>query len=810
MSVIWMEVGATGPDSATFSVKVNGGGPVRVLVGPIPPADGVAIASTAATSSQAVDADGYAKLRISGLDPQTRYFWRVEDNGVEDTTLHGSFRTHPVTGLPASFSWAFIACAGSAPLVPGVGDVLYPERLSNHPVHLDVIARDPLGVTHMGDRGYYDPGGVAGSTVADYQRFYDDVRLQPVQHELYRSVATDWIWDNHDSWRPGGESDGTFADKGNAQQVYRQLIPHYPLPDDEAIYHAWQVGRVQFVALDLRSYRSPNAAPDGPSKTMLGSAQKSWLLTVLASSTAKYLVLISTSVWYQPMLGIGSDTWEAFPTERAELIDMMVGFGWTPKNTAIIFGDRHAMGIDSGTNSPGGYPAAQFAPLDDSTPSGGGTWFDTGPEGSAVGQYGILRFTDLGSAMIVDIEGWQGPTLWRTHRITLALEPAQVRGPEITDLVSRSHRAVVEARVLTTYQTGDDPDGDTIHPIGGDVTFDETAEIWSDMSMTVAGIDEHDRTSLFPRRATDRLAPYGNEVFLRRGVDTGAGVVWSPLGYFRLNDDQQQGSSDGEITITGQDRMCGIADAKLIRPVQFPATTSAMQMAYDLTSDVYPDIIIQWDDETDQLPIGRDILVEKDRRAALANLAASYGKVCYFDGLGVLRFESPPDETAAPVWDIAAGRDGVLIDSGRSVSRIGMPNAIVATGEGSTGQAAMGIAVDAGPDSPTRWGGRYGQVVGEFSSPLLLSNAQAERAAATRLRSLLGAVYNVSFGSVVNPSLRPRQPVWITQKDGNRSVHIVQSVTIPLDLDAAMTGTTREQRLVQVGRLGGAGDIIIL
>src|SRR5690606_35105418 len=85
------------------------------------------------------------------------------------------------------------------------------------------------------------------------------------------------------------------------------------------IYQQCQVGRVQFVVTDTRYNRSPNSDADGPSKTMLGPAQKAWLLDLLSTTTAEALVILTQDPW----IPTGMDTWGQFRTEQAELVDML-------------------------------------------------------------------------------------------------------------------------------------------------------------------------------------------------------------------------------------------------------------------------------------------------------------------------------------------------------------------------------------------------------------------------------------------------------------------------------------------------------
>jgi alkaline phosphatase D len=46
--------------------------------------------------------------------------------------------------------------------------------------------------------------------------------------------------------------------------------------------------------LDTRQYRSPNTEPDGPGKTMLGAAQRRWLVDNVSTSTATWKAVVSS------------------------------------------------------------------------------------------------------------------------------------------------------------------------------------------------------------------------------------------------------------------------------------------------------------------------------------------------------------------------------------------------------------------------------------------------------------------------------------------------------------------------------------
>jgi hypothetical protein len=363
--------------------------------------------------------------------------------------------------------------------------------------------------------------------------------------------------------------------------------------------------------------------------------------------------------------------------------------------------------------------------------------------------------------------------------------------------VRSSYSMVARARVCETYQTGTDPDGTSIEIYGGDVVIDGTADIRSTLSLDTTGV------AMWPTRTNRLLAPYGNEVFVERGVQYGNGTrEWVSLGYFRIVSPDQGNPPDGPISLTCADRMKGIVRARLLNPVQFLPTDTFGSAVSSLVLDVYPLATIEWDDATNLETLGRTVAAEDDRYACLVDLVTSRGKIFYWDHRGVLVIKDLPSATD-PVYDITAGRGGVLVAASRTLTSEGVYNAVVATGEaGDETPPARGVAYDANPDSPTYFYGPFGQCPRFYSSPLLFSDDAATQAARTILGRELGLPYNVSFSAICNPALEPYDAVRV--RYSNRSgaeTHVIESITIPLTADAAMSGTTREQTLTTVGTL---------
>lgn len=368
----------------------------------------------------------------------------------------------------------------------------------------------------------------------------------------------------------------------------------------------------------------------------------------------------------------------------------------------------------------------------------------------------------------------------------------------LLETVRGSHQVTSRARVCSTYQTGVDPDGEEIDVLGGDVTADSTAEIRSTLDMTTPDV------GWIPRPG-ELLTPYGNEVFCEVGVIAAGGVEWVPLGYQRLSAVDQD-DEGGPLRLSGQDRMAGIIDAKLMAPVQFKANATVAGVFDRLVHDVYPaaDIFFDWPAGDDEL--GRSMVAagdeedsDNDRYAFLADLAQARGKVMYFDHAGVLRVEDLPD-VRHPVVSVDAGPGGVLVQASRSLDRQDVFNAVVATGEAADDKKPpRAVVYDSNPDSPTYFYGRFGQVPKFYSSSKIIHDAMAIRVASKMLGENMGLPYNVDLNAVPNPVLEAGDPIEVAYRFGADELHRLEKVTTGLTADDEWTATTREQTTVELG-----------
>jgi Domain of unknown function (DUF5047) len=361
--------------------------------------------------------------------------------------------------------------------------------------------------------------------------------------------------------------------------------------------------------------------------------------------------------------------------------------------------------------------------------------------------------------------------------------------------VAGSHTMLARATVCESFQTGTTPVGTRIPIVAGDVQVDGTAQIRSTLDLTTDG------NRRWPQLATDLLTPYGNEIYIERGIQySDALVEWVGLGYFRIQSPEQDQAPDGPIRVEGRDRMAGIIDGRLLAPRQFHAGTTLGSVVADLVHEVYPEAVIVWDDATNLVTLARSVITEEDRYAFLDDLIRAQAKIWYWNHRGELAITAVPDP-GAPVAEITAGRGGTLLELSRRLSREGVYNAVVAAGEGADTQTpARGVAVDNSRSSPTYFYGRFGPVPRFYTSPFLANDVQAYNAAEAILRRGLGLPYSLDLSTLPNPAFEPWDPVRVRPGVRDRAeTHVLERLSIPLVAQAALTADCREQTVVLVG-----------
>lgn len=358
--------------------------------------------------------------------------------------------------------------------------------------------------------------------------------------------------------------------------------------------------------------------------------------------------------------------------------------------------------------------------------------------------------------------------------------------------VRGSHTPFFRVKVLTSYQEGTQPTGTEIQVTGGSVTGDAQASIRGRATVDVI--------EPFPTGPNGLLTPYGNELFIERGIRFGNGTIEVvSLGYYRIYTVEQDDAPKGGIRITALDRMSGIVDARLEAPVSFVAGTSVQSVFTTLVHEVYPTATITFDYDAASDFLQSNHVADQDRYKFLNDLARSRGKVWFWDYQGQSRVQAPPDP-ANPVFRVDGGKDGVMVALSRKLDREGVYNVVVATGEQPSADIppVRAVARDNNPASPTYVFGRFGPVPKPYSSPFITTVEQAAAAASKILLRAIGLPYSASFAAIPDPSLEVLDPVRVAYPGGRLETHVLESVTVPLDVKSPLTATTREQSTVQI------------
>lgn len=112
-------------------------------------------------------------------------------------------------------------------------------------------------------------------------------------------------------------------------------------------YYTLRVSNCEFFCLDTRSHREMHdvTRPDQPGLSMLGAAQREWLLAGMKKSDADFLFVVSSVNFMVPHVGGGAvraenkdDAWTVFLDEREKLIADWDGIG---KPVFVLTGDLH-------------------------------------------------------------------------------------------------------------------------------------------------------------------------------------------------------------------------------------------------------------------------------------------------------------------------------------------------------------------------------------------------------------------------------------------------------------------------------------
>ncbi|MGW0794389.1 alkaline phosphatase D family protein [Streptomyces sp. NPDC001089] len=238
--------------------------------------------------------------------------------------------------------------------------------------YADMLGQDPDVVLFVGDYIYESaPSATAvrrheGTgepySLVEYRNRYAQYRTDP--HLAAMHAAAPWVvtFDDHEvdndfageiPQDPAKQTHDAFVARLTA--AYQAYYEHMPVratavPDGPHIqmYRRLDFGRlVRLNVLDTRQFRSDQATgqagAEDPSMTMLGAAQKEWLLDGLHRSPARWNLIASQIMMAETDLQVGPgklwyyDAWDGYQAER----NALMGEFASVRNPVVLTGDRH-------------------------------------------------------------------------------------------------------------------------------------------------------------------------------------------------------------------------------------------------------------------------------------------------------------------------------------------------------------------------------------------------------------------------------------------------------------------------------------
>ncbi len=304
-------------------------------------------------------------VELDGLAPGREYFYRFRTGSDESPV--GRTRTAPDPSGPAG---PLTICIASCSQYEHGYFTAYRRLAEEHPdlvLHLgDYHYEHPANTFVAPGGNVRDHAGPETVTLANYRQrhaqYKTDLDLQAAH------AAAPWmvVWDDHEldnNWAdeiPEQPQPDFPARRAAAFQAFYENMPlrrtSAPRGIDMQLYRRFDWGNLaSLFMLDTRQYRSDQPCGDrvgsdcpertDPSRSIMGTAQESWLLDGLRGSGARWNLLGQQVFFAQVDLragagrGFSSDAWDGYAASRDRIV---AALKQAPvRNTVILTGDEH-------------------------------------------------------------------------------------------------------------------------------------------------------------------------------------------------------------------------------------------------------------------------------------------------------------------------------------------------------------------------------------------------------------------------------------------------------------------------------------
>ncbi|MFN8283001.1 MAG: alkaline phosphatase D family protein [Chitinophagales bacterium] len=310
------------------------------------------------TSVANADKDYCIKVNVTGLEPNTFYFYEFTFNNKN--SLRGRTKTLPADNVN-QVRFAIVSCSS------------FPHGYFN--VYQALSQRNDIdAVIHLGDY-IYEYGKDEYGTVrvpepeneilnlSDYRIRHSMYKLDSMLMRLHQQFPFYTIWDDHEfadnSFTTGAENH-TPATEGNWQTRKLAAIESYnewmPIKNIDTIpqitlYRKFSIGNLldlffidtRITARKEQTFTASITGVDDSTHYLLGPTQFAWLENGIKNSTATWKV-IANQVMVAPFkvfnVAFNSDQWDGYPSERKRFFKMINDD--SINNLVILTGDIHS------------------------------------------------------------------------------------------------------------------------------------------------------------------------------------------------------------------------------------------------------------------------------------------------------------------------------------------------------------------------------------------------------------------------------------------------------------------------------------
>lgn len=365
------------------------------------------------------------------------------------------------------------------------------------------------------------------------------------------------------------------------------------------------------------------------------------------------------------------------------------------------------------------------------------------------------------------------------------------------------HTVIAKAEVWSTERKLLDLDIDT-----GKVTVNSGNTARRTCEIHLSTTRESD--NLVPDTGFDSLAPFGNQLRLYRGIQFTDGTEeYVPLGVFVITDVKIADTNEGvSIVVTGEDKSLIVSRNKWTSAYQMVSGTLEASLLA-LLQNRYPDIETNFPTTNvtvNQIILGSDSNVDPWKDAV--HIAELVGYDLYFDVNGVCVMKQFPTLDASTVVATYEEGNGTTVSSlDRTISTKETYNGVIYTVEGTQVATPIRVEVwDEDSSSPTYRYGVFGSVPTFITTSLIGTSAEAIKAATLLLNTYIGAQEQITFSSIVDPSLDANDVIYVKSNGAkvDRTV-IIDQLDIPLNVEGQLSVQTRVVRVVSDNEIVGVG-----